>query len=152
MSNETVFWDVRSDDDHALMARFLAPLIVASQNRNFIDKQAAKAQTYAWRLTLADVPKPIVEQAIANLVARGVTWMPKPGDVKKECAEVVNQKRKLVRQHFLESCTHSSQWIEGERGLERCPCWLGMQKALEQVDRPIELPPSREDFAEVGDR
>lgn len=149
MTTPQPFWDVRSDADHQLMAHLLAPLIVASRDRNFIDQKAAKAQTYAWRLTLADVPKPIVGQAIDNLVARGVTWMPKPGDVKAECARVVEQKRKILRDHFLAGCTHSSQWIDGDHGMERCPCWQGLQTALEQVERPIELPPSREELSEV---
>ena len=55
-----------------------------SQNRNFIGKEAAKAQT-SLRLSLADVPRPILEEAIDWLVTRGITWMPKPGDVKAEC-------------------------------------------------------------------
>lgn len=144
------YWDVRSEADHKAMAALLAPLIVASRDRNFISVEAAKAQTYAWRLSLAEVPRPIVAEAIAAIVARGVTWMPKPGEVKAECAAIVERTRKAVRQHFLESCRHSSQWIDSPKGLERCPCWKGMQKALEQVERPIELPASREELAEAG--
>lgn len=144
-----VFWDVRDEADHELMAQLLAPLIVASRDRSFIDRRAAKAQTYAWRLTLAEVPKPIVAAAIDRLVARGVTWMPKPGDVKKECAAVVEEKRKQLRTQILTDCTHSSQWVDGDRGLERCPCWKRLQAALAEVERPIALPPSREERQEV---
>lgn len=144
-----VFWNVRSEDDHQAMAELLAPLIVASRDRSFIDRQAARAQTYAWRLTLAEVPRPIVKAAITRLVARGVTWMPKPGDVKKECAAVVEETRKQLRARILADCTHSSQWVDGDRGLERCPCWKRLQTALASVDRPIELPPSREERQEV---
>lgn len=149
MAENQLFWDVRSDEDHELMARFLAPLIVASRDRNFIDKKAARAQTYAWRLTLADVPKSIVEQAITNIVARGVTWMPKPGDVKQECAKVIEQKRKALRDHYLSACTHSSQWEDTDKGVQRCACWQGLQTALANVEQPIALPASREDSAEL---
>lgn len=143
------FWDPRSDDDHKAMAQLLAPLIVASRDRNFIDQKAAKAQTYAWRISLADVPRPIVEEAIANLVRAGINWMPKPGEVKAECAKVMATKRKLAAALHLESCDHSSHFIENEKGqLERCPCWKRAQQAMEDVGQAIQLP-AREDTAEL---
>lgn len=151
MSDAPKFWSAQSDEDHQAMATFLAPLIVASQNRNFIDKQAAKAQTYAWRISLADVPRPILKEAIERIVNRGITWMPKPGEVKEECAKVMAAKRKAAAALHLNNCEHSSHFIEGLTGrMERCPCWKRAQRAMESVGQAIALPDSREDQMEIG--
>ena len=37
-----------------------------AESADFIGKEAAGAQTYAWRLSLADVPRPILEEAIRS--------------------------------------------------------------------------------------
>jgi hypothetical protein len=151
MSDTAKFWDVRSDEDHVAMATLLAPLIVASQNRNFIGKESARAQTYAWRLSLADVPRPILEEAIDRLVNRGITWMPKPGDVKEECAKVMAEKRKAAAALFLDGCEHSSHFIEIDGKNERCDCWKRALAAAEAVGQQIALPlMSREDQQELG--
>ncbi len=149
MSEAAKFWDVRSEDDHQLMAALLAPMIVASRDKNFIDPKAARAQTYAWRLALVNVPKGVVKEAIDRLVARGINWMPRPGEVKQECAKLGEQRRALVRQSALAGCTHPSQWEDTEHGLQRCGCWTVMRKQLESIDQPLELPPAREDALEM---
>jgi len=147
------FWDPRSDADHLEMASLLAPLIVASRDRNFIDKGAAKAQTYAWRLSMADVPRPILEEAIANMVRRGVTWMPRPGDVKAECAKVMAAKRQAAIALHLDSCEHPRQFEEftDRNGVVRnrkCSCWKRAQHAADLIGQAI-LPPSREETREL---
>ncbi len=144
------FWDPRSDADHVAMARLLAPLIVASRDRNFIDKASATAQTYTWRISLADVPRPILETAIENLIRRGVAWMPRPGEVKAECAKVVAAQRTAAAKVHLEDCEHSSHFIEIAGRVQRCPCWTRAQLAMAQVGQPIALEPSREDRQELA--
>lgn len=143
------FWDPRSDVDHAAMRDLLAPLIVASRDRSFIERAGAKAQTYTWRISLADVPRPILEEAITRLVQRGVTWMPKPGDVKQECAKVMAEKRKAAAAVHLADCDHSSHFIEIDGWMRRCACWKRAQQAMAQVGQAIALPPSREDRSEM---
>jgi hypothetical protein len=139
------FWDPRSDADHRAMAQLLAPLVVASQNRNFISPEAAKAQTYTWRLTLADVPPAILEEAIGRIVLRGITWMPKPGEVKDECAKVLAEKRKAAMVLHLGHCDHSSHYEEftdrnGVTRTRRCACWRRALTAADQVGLPIQAP------------
>ena len=146
----TPFWDPRSEDDHFAMADLLAPLIVASKDRNFIGKEAAKAQTYAWRLSLADVPRRIFEEAITNLILAGIDWMPRPGEVKKECAKVMAAKRKAAARLHLADCDHSSHFIEepdrfGVLWATRCPCWQRAQVAMDLIGQAIALPDGREE-------
>lgn len=142
------FWDPRADADHDAMKRLMAPLIVASRDRNFIDKAAARAQTYAWRVSLADVPPAIVEEAITNLVRRGVDFMPRPGEVKAECKKVLDAKRAAAAKVHLEDCDHPSRFIEIDGKMRRCPCWTRAQTAMDLVGQPIAWPPSREDAQE----
>lgn len=155
MSPQGAFWDARSDSDHLEMATLLAPLILASQNRNFMDKQAAKAQTYTWRLSLADVPKPIVAEAIAGLVAKGVTWMPKPGEVKAECAKVQERKRQQAylaaipeecptcgREKAFEGARWKEVTINGVARLAPCDCRQLALQAAERAGQAIALPPA----------
>jgi len=147
------FWDHRSDDDHKAMAKLLAPLVVASQNRNFIDPQAAKAQTYTWRISLADVPRLILEEAITRIVTRGITWMPKPGEVKDECAKVLAEKRKAAMVLHLDGCEHSSHFEEftdrnGVTRTRRCGCWQRAITAADRVGLPLS-PAHREEPKEI---
>ena len=142
------FWDPRSQADHEAMRDILAPLIVASRDKNFIGQDAAKAQTYAWRLSLADVPRPILKEAITRIVHRGITWMPKPGEVKDECAKVMAAKRQAAFQLLIEDCDHSSHFEEVDGRLQRCACWKRAKAAADAVGQAIALPPSREDAAE----
>lgn len=144
-------WDRMNADHRERFGVLLAPLIAASRTKDYETKEKATVQLHTWMISMSDVPEVILTEAIANLVNAGVTFMPKPGEVKAACAAVVAKKRKAVREHFLSACTHDSHWIDGPNGsVSRCPCWVGLQKALEQVEKPIALPPSREDAMELG--
>jgi len=140
------FWDHRSDADHKAIAALLAPLVVASRDRNFVTTEAAKAQTYTWRISMADVPRPVLEEAITRLLVRGVTWMPKPGEVKAECATVMAEKRKAAMASHLAGCSHPRHFEEfvDPQGIIRnrkCACWLRALDAADLVGPPIALLP-----------
>lgn len=95
---------------------------------------------------LAEAAQVLVEQASAG---RKFYPIPKAPDWKAECAKVMAAKRKLAAALHLESCEHSSHFIENDKGLlERCPCWKRAQQAMEEVGQAIQLP-AREDAAEL---
>lgn len=149
MADQIIHWDRLNPEHRERFGILLAPLIAASRTKDYETKEKATVQLHTWMLSMRDVPAPILEEAIANLVTAGVTWMPKPGDLKAECAKVMAAKRKLAAALHLESCDHSSHFIENEQGqLERCPCWKRAQQAMEDVGQAIALP-AREDAAEL---
>lgn len=142
---DQVFWNRDREQDRAAFARVLAPLVAASRTKSFTRPEAT-----AYMLSLQDVPPAILEGAVAALLERGVDWMPKPGDLKKECATVMAAKRKAAATVHLEGCDHPSNWIENAKGQqERCPCWKRAQDAMAAVGQAIALPPSREDQKEL---
>lgn len=151
MAEPTLHWDRMNRDHRERFALLLAPLIAASRTKDYETTEKATVQLHTWMLSLRDVPESVLSEAIANVVNTGVTWMPKPGELKAECAKVMAAKRKAAAQMHLESCDHSSHFIENERGLlERCPCWKRAQDAMASVGQTIALPPSREDQMELG--
>ena len=143
MANQ--FWRRDSEDDRKKFALILAPLVGASRTKSFTRHEGT-----AYILSMQDVPPEILAAAVESLVQAGVTWMPKPGDLKAECAKVMAAKRKAVAAIHLEGCDHSSHWIESDAGLERCPCWKRAQDAMAAVGQAIVLPASREDAMELG--
>lgn len=98
------------------------------------------------------VPHPLRVEAVNECANR--TWFkfPKPAEIKAVAAELMAKKRKAAAALHLDTCEHSSHFIENERGqLERCPCWKRAQEAMASVGQAIALPSdSREDHAELG--
>jgi len=141
---DQVFWNRDNEADRKRFALILAPLVGASRTKSFTRHEGT-----AYILSMQDVPPAILEEAVASLVRQGVTWMPKPGDLKKECASVMAAKRKAAAALHLESCEHSSHFIDVDGRMERCPCWKRAQQAMVEVGQAIALPPSREDAAEL---
>lgn len=152
MVDQILYWDRMNEEHRAAFARLLAPLIAASRTKDYELKEKATVQLHTWMVSMREVPPMIIEEAIANLVNAGVTWMPKPGDLKAACAKVMADKRKAAAAIHLESCDHSSHFIENTYGrLERCPCWTRAQHAMASVGQAIALPPmTREDQMEIG--
>lgn len=146
MAEQQIFWNRDNEDDRKKFALILAPLVGASRTKSFTRHEGT-----AYILSLQDVSPEILTAAVESMVKQGVTWMPKPGDLKAECAKVMAAKRKAVAAIHLESCEHSSHFIENEQGRqERCPCWTRAQQAMAAVGQAIALPASREDQMELG--
>lgn len=137
---DQIFWNRDSEQDRMTFARALAPLVAASRTKTF-----TRGEATAYMLSLQDVPPGILEGAIVALLASGVTWMPKPGELKAECAKVMAAKRKVAAALHLESCDHDSHFIEINGRNQRCPCWERAQQAMLDVGQAIALPASRED-------
>ena len=154
MANHAV-WDRRSEQDRADFAALLAPLIVASRTKDF-EGEKAKPQLHVWMLSLHDVPKDILRSAVERLLARGVTWMPKPGDVRAECSAVVSERLAALVpeaeriQAACERC-HGSGWAElfdvsgVSRGVTRCDCHGRVLALFAGQPKPIALPPAPTD-------
>lgn len=140
------FWNPQSEQDRAAMRDLLVPLIIASRSRDFVDRSMARAQLHAWCLSMRDVPRAIVAEAFDRIVAGGVTWMPKPGEVKKICAAIILEKRAQARRGALEKCQHPNHWIEitahGVTRMKRCACWERGEKLALAVAQPLALPES----------
>jgi hypothetical protein len=149
VADYVVHWDRMNAAHRERFALMLAPLIAASRTKDYETKERATVQLHTWMLSMREVPAAVLEEAIASLVNAGVKFMPKPGELKAECAKVMATKRKAAAALHLESCDHSSQWVDGPNGLERCPCWKRAQQAMADVGQAIALPPSREEALEV---
>lgn len=143
-------WDRMNPEHRARFGVLLAPLIAASRTKDYETPEKATVQLHTWMISMCEVPESILSEAIANLVNRGVTWMPKPGDLKAECAKVMALKRKAAAALHLDTCEHSSRFIDVSGRMERCPCWKRAQQAMADVGQAIALPPSREDQMEIG--
>ena len=151
MADQIIHWDRMNTEHRARFAVLLAPLIAASRTKDYETKEKATVQLHTWMISMREVPPMIIEEAVAKLVNAGVTWMPKPGDLKAACAKVMAVKRKAAAAIHLEDCDHSSHWIEIDGRLQRCPCWTRAQAAMAAVGQAIALPPaSREDQMEIG--
>ncbi len=136
-----MYWDRRNAEHRARFGGLLAPLVAASRTKDFDGVERATVQLHAWMLSLQDVPADVLEEAIGHLVRRGVTWMPKPGDVKSECAQVVRHRRAHAARRYLATCDHAGYFVENERGqMERCPCFRRAMTAMSEVAAPLALP------------
>lgn len=105
--------------------------------------------------TLAGINGDVLTEAAQNLVDQAAAGrkfypLPKAPDWKAECAKVMAAKRKAVAAIHLESCDHSSHFVEVNGRQQRCPCWRRAQEAMAAVGQAIALPPSREDQMEIG--
>ncbi len=137
-------------EHRARFAVLLAPLIAASRTKDYETTEKATVQLHTWMISMSDVPESILSEAIAKMVNVGVMFMPRPGELKAACAKVMAVKRKAAAAIHLEGCEHSSHFIEGKNGMQRCPCWKRAQQAMADVGQAIALPPSREDAMEIG--
>jgi hypothetical protein len=143
-------WNRHDSDERVAFAQLLRPLVIASRVKDFT---AAEASVYM--LTMEDVPREVVIDAVTRLLREGVTWMPKPGDLKHACCAVVDARRlSAARQAkaLQEDCPdcRGSGWAdaEGPNAVVRCNC---IKRALELVAEAGEalarpaLPPSSEE-------
>lgn len=140
MANDQVFWRRDNEEDRQRFATLLLPLVGASRTKSF-----TRSEGTAYILSMQDVPPAILEAAVVRLVKAGVTWMPKPGELKAECAKVMSERRAAAAQLHLSECTHSSHWIEVDGAMQRCPCWTRAQQAMLEVGQALALPPAPSD-------
>jgi hypothetical protein len=133
------FWDRHSEADRLQFAKFLQPLVVASRTKNF-----TKADASVYLLTLADVPREILALGVTRLLEAGVTWMPKPGNIKAACCDVVDERRAAAARQakaLREDCPdcHGSGWTEtAANRVAKCTC---VRRALELVQAAGEALP-----------
>ncbi len=118
MAEPQIYWRRDNEEDRKRFALLMAPLIGASRTKSFTRHEGT-----AYILSMQDVPPAILEAAVEQLVRAGVTWMPKPGDLKAECAKVMAAKRKAAAALHLESCDNDSYFIDIVGRMQRCPCW-----------------------------
>jgi hypothetical protein len=151
----TVVWDRREESHRRAFASLLAPLVVASRSKDF-EGERAKTQLHAWMLSLQDVTREVLAEAIDRLVTRGVTWMPKPGDVRKECADVITERRKALApraQAITAECDYCQGsgfepiTVDGVDHVRPCGCRARVRALYEGLPEPIALPPAPEDAA-----
>jgi hypothetical protein len=151
----------RSKEHQRAMARLLAPLVAATRPREFVSAAAATDQVIAFLVSLADVPAPVVASAVDRMLQRGAVWMPKPGELRAECAKVRDEARRRAYFASLPAvcpiCDRAKddqgpRWktitVNGVERLTRCDCSVVAQQAALRVGDPIALPPSREDVRE----
>ena len=118
------------------------------------EMDSPKRKSYARMLD--PIPVDVIESALDRLINENAAGrkffpMPTPADLKAACAKVVAERRKAAAALHLESCDHSSHWIEIDGRLRRCPCWTRAQAAMAAIGQAIALPPmSREDQMEIG--
>lgn len=149
------YFDRTKEADRHAFGVLLAPLIVASRTKDFADPAKAKTQLHVWMLSLGDVPPAILTEAVERLIAEGITWMPRPGDVKVVCCNIVDERRAAAARQakaLQEDCPdcHGTGWadVEGPSAVVRCNC---LKRALEliraageAIPRPA-LPPSSDE-------
>lgn len=94
---------------------------------------------------LEDVPRALVASAVGAIVRRGVTWMPKPGELKAECARIRRDERSAAARRHLADCPHSGHFVEvvaadGVERAERRPCWKRAQAEMDAIGAPVSAP------------
>lgn len=150
MADTTVFWNSDSEEDRKRFALLLAPLVGASRTKTFTRHEGT-----AYLLSMQDVSPAILEEAVVVLVRRGITWMPKPGDLKAECVRILNEKRAAARLEQMKTCQHiSGGWreviVNGVERMERCECWTAGKAAADRIGAALELPPVSYDEADLS--
>jgi hypothetical protein len=133
------FWDRHDVNDRVQFAKFLEPLVIASRTKNFTTAEAS-----VYLLTLQDVPREVLALGVTNLIEAGITWMPKPGDIKQACCAVVDERRALAARSakaLQDDCPdcRGSGWrdAEGPNAVEKCSCVKRALELLQSVGEPL---------------
>lgn len=155
MANAPSIWNARMVEHQELFARLLKPAVRASASTLFDDDGVGLEVLQAWIMQLHDVPEDVLFEGFATVFSAGITWMPKPGEVRKACATVINDRRKAAAREAqalvaaCEDCGGTTfRFVVDEAGRERvarCDCH---RLALQIVDRhpqPLALPPARDE-------
>lgn len=144
-------WNARNKAHVQHFASYLKPFMrAAGSPRLFDDAEVALETVQAWILTMRDVPADVLEEARERTLAEGITWMPRPGDVKRHCVAIVGERRRAYLQRaaaLIAECEHchgstyTTVTIDGVDHAARCGCHTA---ALEiEAQAPKALPPPR---------
>lgn len=149
MADSTV-WNHRNLAHVAHFSTLLKPIVRAAGTagtRIFDDPQVSAEVVQAWILSLCDVPPDVLEEGRARLMAEGITWMPQPGHLKRHCAAIVHERRRVFElaaadvRAKCERCYGSGfveMELDGVDYSKRCGCLAEALALLEQ--RPAALP------------
>ncbi len=137
-------WNRHDDADRAEFARYLQPLVTASRTQNF-----TRAEASVYLITLRDVPKDVLALGVTRLIEQGITWMPKPGDIKAVCVSVVKERRSVASKKAAElkaDCIRcdGSGWErieqDGVEHVKRCWCVTRGLELVAEAGEPLALP------------
>lgn len=144
------FWNRTVVADRKAFAALLAPLIAASRCKEFDDPASARTQLHVWMISMADVPRPIVSDAVDRLLSQGVTWMPRPGDVKAVCCDIVDEHRRIATRDanaLAADCVQcaGTQWVShtdeaGVERMKRCWCFTRGMELIAEAGQPLKRP------------
>lgn len=154
-------WRFDDPTHRHLFGQLLAPLIAAAGSleiRNWRDEAYSRTQLRTWMLTMGDVGEPLLRQAIDRVVQTGVTWMPRPGDVKAVCCDIRDELRAEAARRaktLSVDCAQcdGSQWVslldaDGETEIvKRCWCFTRGLELVAEAGEPLKrpaLPPALE--------
>lgn len=146
-------WNAReSGHRQHFIAHVLAPLIAATRPPELRAATDVEDAARAWILSLPEVPADILEAGIEALLAEGLTFMPKPGDLRRACSVLVAERRRAVApaaQALIADCAQcdGSTWenYRGDDGVsrvKRCGCHSRSLALLAGLPEPIALPPA----------
>lgn len=141
-------WDYRNQAHRDAFGELLAPLIVASRSRDFVDPGRAKEQLIAWVMSLKDIPLPLLEAGVERLMAGGVSWMPRPGDLREACCDIRDELRKraaLVAQQWQQDCgdcggTGLRPVDDAGKTVTRCNCVKRGLERIAEAGEPLKRP------------
>lgn len=151
MADKPLFWDRHNAQDRAAFVRFIEPLAVAAwPSPEMRQKHFNAASALVYMLTLQDVPRDVLALGVTQLLQDGVTWMPRPGDVKQACCDVVDQRRAFAVREAQQVqdrcliCVDSKGWmtvhVNGAEKVDRCDCWKRAKAILDGADQPLTRP------------
>lgn len=158
MGSPATIWKPRDPEHVRHFAAYLKPFQRASGSRLFDDPTVTTETVQAWILTLGDVPADVLEEARARVLAEGITWMPRPGDVKRHCVAIVGERIRAIAieaKALTEQCErcHGSGWteveIEGYARVTRCGCHAAVMQIMAGAPKALPMPTER-DAAEGG--
>jgi len=136
-------WNARDQASRQAFMSLLAPLVMASRCRDFDDPASARVLLSTWMRALSDVGPELLAEGIDRLLP-SVTWMPKPGEVRAACCDVVDARRRKALQQaaaLRDGCDCSEGWRYRDDGrVERCQCWLRTRELVEAAGQPLTRP------------
>lgn len=108
---------------------------------------------------LADIPRPLLEEAVSRLLREDRQFFPKVTELRAAAERVRLSLRTAMTFEPCDRCELSPGWaailVDGVPRVTRCDCWKAHQQriaALGAGSEPLALPASREsELARIGD-
>ena len=152
-------WDFRNKEHLDVFNGLLAPLVLASRSRDFMG-ESARHQLVTWVMALDDIPLDVLSAGVQHLLRR-VTWMPRPGELRAACCDIVEERRKNAGRRAKALMANCDQcegigWrfdtVEGVEIARRCVCFERAGDIMRGVPEPIERPalPAHEETVEAS--